>query len=219
MPAAACRAWHRGELLDGPIILALKHACPDPDGEAAERLVGTLTCSISPAVGMIVGGQRQLGCIFASARGRARADRRFRTLKQSDRRQREGCGHETQPAQNKAQRGDRLDRRPNTKLRDLGRTFIGRTPVALQRALANHQLPRRASLRAARIAGYAAWPGQHAWEFPWRAAASSSPDRARLEQPAAQAIRAECRLQTFRAQPFIGRSLSMINTRPGGLTS
>jgi hypothetical protein len=50
-----------------------------------------------------------------------------------------------------------------------------------------------------------------------RAAASSSPDRARLEQPAAQAVRAERRLQTFRAQPIISRSLSMIITRPGGL--
>ena len=50
-----------------------------------------------------------------------------------------------------------------------------------------------------------------------RAAASSSPDRARLEQPAAQAVRAECRFQTFRAQPIISRSLSMIITRPGEL--
>jgi hypothetical protein len=40
--------------------------------EAGRTRVGTLTCSISPGVGMIIGGQRQLGCIFASARGRAR---------------------------------------------------------------------------------------------------------------------------------------------------
>jgi hypothetical protein len=40
--------------------------------EAGRTRVGTLTCAISPGVGMIVGGQRQLSCIFASARGRAR---------------------------------------------------------------------------------------------------------------------------------------------------
>lgn len=40
--------------------------------EAGRTRVGTLTCNISPGVGMIVGGQRQLSCIFASARGRAR---------------------------------------------------------------------------------------------------------------------------------------------------
>jgi hypothetical protein len=40
--------------------------------EAGRTRVGTLTCSISPGVGMIVGGQRQLSCIFASARGKAR---------------------------------------------------------------------------------------------------------------------------------------------------
>ena len=34
--------------------------------------VGTLTCNISPGVGLVVGGQRQLSCIYASARGRAR---------------------------------------------------------------------------------------------------------------------------------------------------
>jgi uncharacterized protein DUF992 len=40
--------------------------------QAGRTRVGTLTCSISPGVGMIVAGQRQLGCIYASARGRAR---------------------------------------------------------------------------------------------------------------------------------------------------
>jgi hypothetical protein len=40
--------------------------------EAGRARVGTLTCSISPGVGMIVAGQRQLSCIYASARGRAR---------------------------------------------------------------------------------------------------------------------------------------------------
>jgi Protein of unknown function (DUF992) len=40
--------------------------------EAGRPRVGTLTCNISPGVGMIVAGQRQLSCIYASARGRAR---------------------------------------------------------------------------------------------------------------------------------------------------
>jgi hypothetical protein len=40
--------------------------------EAGRTRVGTLTCNISPGVGMIVGGQRQLSCIFASASGRVR---------------------------------------------------------------------------------------------------------------------------------------------------
>jgi hypothetical protein len=40
--------------------------------EAGRTRVGTLTCNISPGVGMIVAGQRQLSCIFTSARGRAR---------------------------------------------------------------------------------------------------------------------------------------------------
>jgi Protein of unknown function (DUF992) len=40
--------------------------------QAGRTRVGTLTCNISPGVGMIVGGQRQLSCIYASARGRAR---------------------------------------------------------------------------------------------------------------------------------------------------
>jgi len=40
--------------------------------EAGRTRVGTLTCNISPGVGLIVAGQRQLSCIYASARGRAR---------------------------------------------------------------------------------------------------------------------------------------------------
>ena len=40
--------------------------------EAGRTRAGTLTCAISPGVGMIVAGQRQLSCIYASARGRAR---------------------------------------------------------------------------------------------------------------------------------------------------
>src|SRR5437879_7662482 len=40
--------------------------------ETGRTRVGTLTCNISPGVGMIVAGQRQLSCIYASARGRAR---------------------------------------------------------------------------------------------------------------------------------------------------
>jgi hypothetical protein len=40
--------------------------------QAGRPRVGTLTCNISPGVGMIVAGQRQLSCIYASARGRAR---------------------------------------------------------------------------------------------------------------------------------------------------
>jgi hypothetical protein len=40
--------------------------------ETGRTRVGTLTCNISPGVGMIVGGQRQLSCIYASARGSAR---------------------------------------------------------------------------------------------------------------------------------------------------
>src|SRR5260370_5348943 len=39
--------------------------------EAGRTRVGTLTCKISPGVGLIVAGQRQLSCIYASPRGRA----------------------------------------------------------------------------------------------------------------------------------------------------
>ena len=51
------------------LALAMVPATAQQDGRTR---VGTLTCAISPGVGMIVGGQRQLSCIFASARGRAR---------------------------------------------------------------------------------------------------------------------------------------------------
>jgi hypothetical protein len=40
--------------------------------EARRTRVGTLTCNISPGVGLIVAGQRQLSCSYTSARGRAR---------------------------------------------------------------------------------------------------------------------------------------------------
>ena len=40
--------------------------------EARRTMVGKLTCNISPGVGLIVAGERQLSCIYASARGRAR---------------------------------------------------------------------------------------------------------------------------------------------------
>lgn len=47
-----------------------RHHSDDGSGSWRTR-GGTLTCNISPGVGMIVAGQRQLSCIFASARGRA----------------------------------------------------------------------------------------------------------------------------------------------------
>ena len=53
------------------VALALATVPATAQGAGRTR-VGTLTCTISPGVGMIVGGQRQLSCIFASARGRAR---------------------------------------------------------------------------------------------------------------------------------------------------
>jgi hypothetical protein len=40
--------------------------------EAGRTRVGTLTCNISPGVGLVVAGQRQLSCIYRSAGGRAR---------------------------------------------------------------------------------------------------------------------------------------------------
>jgi Protein of unknown function (DUF992) len=40
--------------------------------EAGRTRVGTLTCNISPGVGMVIGGQRQLNCVYAPARGRGR---------------------------------------------------------------------------------------------------------------------------------------------------
>ena len=53
--------------------LALAIATVPATAQGAGRTrVGTLTCNISPGVGLVVGGQRQLSCIYASARGRAR---------------------------------------------------------------------------------------------------------------------------------------------------
>ena len=54
-----------------PLALALA-TVPATAQEAGRTRVGTLTCTISPGVGMIVAGQRQLSCIYASAIGRAR---------------------------------------------------------------------------------------------------------------------------------------------------
>jgi Protein of unknown function (DUF992) len=51
------------------LALATVPAAAQQDGRTR---VGTLTCAISPGVGMIVAGQRQLSCIFASVSGRAR---------------------------------------------------------------------------------------------------------------------------------------------------
>lgn len=53
------------------LVLALA-IVPATAQQAGRTQVGTLTCNISPGVGMIVAGQRQLSCIYASARGRAR---------------------------------------------------------------------------------------------------------------------------------------------------
>ncbi|KRR24668.1 hypothetical protein CQ14_39830 [Bradyrhizobium lablabi] len=55
------------------VALALGLAvAPAAAQDASRTRVGTLTCNISPGVGLVVGGQRQLNCIYASARGRAR---------------------------------------------------------------------------------------------------------------------------------------------------
>ncbi|WOH62527.1 DUF992 domain-containing protein [Bradyrhizobium sp. BWC-3-1] len=40
--------------------------------EGPRTRVGTLTCNLSPGVGMIVAGQRQLSCTYTSAKGRTR---------------------------------------------------------------------------------------------------------------------------------------------------
>ncbi|MBR0830145.1 DUF992 domain-containing protein [Bradyrhizobium manausense] len=53
------------------LALALA-SVPATAQEAGRPRVGTLTCNIAPGAGMIVGGQRQLSCIYASARGRTR---------------------------------------------------------------------------------------------------------------------------------------------------
>ena len=53
------------------VALALALAMAPATAQDRTR-VGTLSCNISPGVGLVVGGQRQLSCIYASARGRAR---------------------------------------------------------------------------------------------------------------------------------------------------
>ena len=53
------------------VALALALAMAPATAQDRTR-VGTLTCNISPGVGLVVGGQRQLSCFYASARGRAR---------------------------------------------------------------------------------------------------------------------------------------------------
>jgi hypothetical protein len=53
------------------LVLALA-IVPATAQQAGRTKVGMLTCNISPGVGMIVAGQRQLNCSYASARGRAR---------------------------------------------------------------------------------------------------------------------------------------------------
>jgi Protein of unknown function (DUF992) len=68
--------------LNRPALNALATACaalalalatvPATAQQTGRTRVGTLTCNISPGVGMVVAGQRQLSCIYASARGRAR---------------------------------------------------------------------------------------------------------------------------------------------------
>ncbi|MCK1638835.1 DUF992 domain-containing protein [Bradyrhizobium sp. 157] len=52
-----------------PLALA---AAPATAQDTGRTRVGTLTCNIAPGVGLVVGGQRQLSCIYASPRGRAR---------------------------------------------------------------------------------------------------------------------------------------------------
>jgi hypothetical protein len=49
------------------LILALA-ATPATAQDMARRQVGTLTCSMSPSVGVIIGSQTQLNCIYASMR-------------------------------------------------------------------------------------------------------------------------------------------------------
>ena len=60
-------------LATASVALALALAmAPATAQDASRARVGTLTCNISPGVGLVIGGQRQLSCIYASARGRAR---------------------------------------------------------------------------------------------------------------------------------------------------
>ncbi|MFG3593510.1 DUF992 domain-containing protein [Bradyrhizobium sp. RDI18] len=47
-------------------------AAPATAQDTGRTRVGTLTCNIAPGVGLVVGGQRQLSCIYASSRGRGR---------------------------------------------------------------------------------------------------------------------------------------------------
>ncbi|WP_245309221.1 DUF992 domain-containing protein [Bradyrhizobium retamae] len=53
------------------LALALATA-PATAQDTGRTRVGTLTCSIPPGVGLVIGGQRQLSCIYASSRGRGR---------------------------------------------------------------------------------------------------------------------------------------------------
>lgn len=53
------------------LALALA-AAPATAQDTGRARVGTLTCNISPGVGLVVAGQRQLSCIYTSAKGRAR---------------------------------------------------------------------------------------------------------------------------------------------------
>src|ERR1700716_3746647 len=65
------KAMLNGTTACAALALALA-LVPATAQESGRTRVGTLTCNISPGVGMIVAGQRQLSCIYASARGRAR---------------------------------------------------------------------------------------------------------------------------------------------------
>ncbi|MEH2501905.1 MULTISPECIES: DUF992 domain-containing protein [unclassified Bradyrhizobium] len=54
------------------LALALAMAPPATAQDTGRTRVGTLTCNIAPGVGLVVGGQRQLSCVYASSRGRGR---------------------------------------------------------------------------------------------------------------------------------------------------